>query len=138
MQDCLTVSMRIFPALLLAANLQLTGCTTMPEEPNRVQNAWLGASYEDVVRHWGTPVRSTSFNDGRMVYTWYTEGVVPRRDVWPSYGIYGNRGIGSPPGYSAYREVMVSCERTLIFKEGRVAEQTWLGVSSFCDNFVRN
>jgi hypothetical protein len=127
--------------LLLAATLQLTGCATVPEEANRdqrVQNTWLGATYEDVVRRWGTPVRSTSFNDGRLVYTWYTEGIVPRRDVWPSYGIYGNRGLGGGIDHSAYREVQVSCERTLIFKEGRVAEQTWIGVSSFCDQFGRS
>jgi len=29
------------------------------------------------------------------------------------------------------------CERTLVFKDGRVVEQTWLGSAEYCSTFRR-
>jgi hypothetical protein len=133
-------------ALLLGATLQLAGCATPYNQVEPAENAWLGASYEEVVTRWGTPVRSTSFNDGRQVYTWVTEGVVPARVLWPSMGIHGASGrgvgvgigIGVGAGHYSYRDVPVTCERTLIFKDGHVAQQTWIGPADFCNVFRRS
>jgi hypothetical protein len=51
-------------------------------------------------------------------------------------GIGVGIGVGAGPYYS-YRDVPVTCERTLIFKDGRVAEQTWIGPLEFCNVFRR-
>ena len=55
-----------------------------------------GASYDDVVAKWGTPVRSTKMSDGRDVYTWVSETSVPTRggSFFPSLGIFGGSGGG--------------------------------------------
>ncbi len=126
----------------LATGLLLMGCATTSVDIAPVRNAWMGASYEDVVSRWGTPVRSTSFNDGRFVYTWINEGVAPRSAIWPSIGVSAGSGMGvgigvgvtSAPG----RDAQVTCERTLIFRDGRVVDQTWYGPADFCATFRRN
>jgi hypothetical protein len=43
-------------------------------------------------------------------------------------------GIGFPFGGSAGSE---SCERTLVFSERRVVEQTWTGPAGYCARFKR-
>ena len=137
----MTRTQTVLPTLAFLA-LQLAGCATLQEDYTEVRNGWLGATYEEVVTRWGTPVRSTSFNDGRQVYTWVSEGSAPRSSVWPSIGIGGGSGIGVGVGVGviagASRDVTVSCERTLIFKSGRVAEQTWQGPADFCSTFRRS
>jgi hypothetical protein len=120
----------------------LGACASMHGDFAAARDAWLGASYEEVVTRWGTPVRSTSFNDGRQVYTWHSQGTAPRGTLWPSISIGGGSGIGVGVGVGvtagASRDVPVSCERTLIFKGGRVVEQTWQGPGDFCSEFRRN
>jgi hypothetical protein len=127
-------------ATLLCAALQLSGCvTTTSVAP--IRNAWLGASYEEVVSRWGTPVRSTSFNDGRLVYTWLSEGSAPRGAMHPLVGLSASSGsgvgigIGFAPG--ADRDARITCERTMIFQDARVVDQTWYGPASFCAEFQR-
>mgnify|MGYP007062753302 FL=1 len=87
-------------------------------------------------------MRSTSFSDGRLVYTWYSEGMVPRSSVWPSIGVSAGSGMGVGIGVGvsagASRDVQVSCERTLIFKDRRVVDQTWQGPADFCSAFRRS
>jgi len=126
---------------LLAVPPLLAGCALWPSETASVRDAWLGATYEEVVTRWGTPVRSTSFNDGRLVYTWVSQGVVSRGSVWPSIGVSGGSGFGIGIGVGvtagASREVTASCERTLIFRDGLVAQQTWLGPEDLCSTFRR-
>ena len=106
-----------------------------------VREGWHGATYEEVVARWGTPLRSTSFNDGRQVYTWHSDGVVQRGSVWPSISVGGGSGIGVGVGVGvtagASRDVPVSCERTLVFRNGRVVEQSWHGPADFCATFRR-
>ncbi len=127
-------------AKTLAATLIIAGCAAT--NGGTVRDAWLGATYEEVVTRWGTPVRSTAFNDGRQVYTWHSDGVVPRSSVWPSIGVSAGSGmavgIGVGVTAGASREVPVSCERTLIFRQGRVVEQTWQGPADFCGTFRRS
>jgi hypothetical protein len=131
---------RLIPAA--AASLLLCGCAALNGGIAPVRDAWQGASYEEVVARWGTPVRSTALNDGRLVYTWLSEGVASRSSLWPSIGVSAGSGmgvgIGVGFGTGASREVAVTCERTLIFQEGRVVNQTWHGPTDFCGTFRRN
>jgi hypothetical protein len=126
-----------WPALVL-----LGACAALHGDFAAVRDAWLGASYEEVVARWGTPVRSTSFADGRQVYTWHSQGTASRGSVWPSISIGGGSGIGIGVGVGVSagpsHEVAVSCERTLIFKSARVVEQTWQGAADYCSEFRRN
>ncbi|HTD91299.1 MAG TPA: hypothetical protein VK663_11595 [Burkholderiales bacterium] len=128
--------------VLLGTTLQLTGCATTSGDITAVHKAWLGASYDEVVARWGTPVRSTSFNDGRSVYTWFSEGTAPRGSIWPSIGVSAGSGSGLGIGIGVAagpsRDVRVICERTLIFKDGQVVDQTWHGPVDFCGTFRRN
>ncbi len=138
-----SISIRVtIAALLLGAALQLTGCATTSADITPVRNAWLGASYEEVVSRWGTPVRSTSFDDGRLIYTWFSEGAASRTSLWPSIGVSAGSGMGVGIGIgvtsSPSRDAYVTCERTLIFRDGRVVDQSWFGPSDFCGTFRRN
>jgi hypothetical protein len=105
------------------------------------REAWLGATYEEVVTAWGAPTRGTALNDGRLVYTWYSQGTAGRTSVWPSISVGAGSGYGVGVGVGVTagtsRDVTVSCERTLIFRDGRVAEQTWRGPGDFCATFRR-
>ncbi|MEQ1774798.1 MAG: hypothetical protein ABL891_13545 [Burkholderiales bacterium] len=133
---------RVTFATLLGAALLVTGCATPRIDITPVRNAWLGASYEEVVSRWGTPVRSTSFNDGRLIYTWFSEATSPRSSVRPSIGVSAGSGMGVGIGIGvtsgAQRDAYVTCERTLIFKDGRVVDQSWFGLADFCSTFKRN
>ena len=118
----------------------LAGCVT-GGELTEVRDSWQDASFDEVVLRWGTPVRSTKLTDGSDVYTWMSESSVSRGGVSPSIGI----GVGSGGGVSFGTGVMfrsgggepVRCERTLIFKDGRVEEQTWQGPDEYCRDFRR-
>jgi hypothetical protein len=121
--------------LFLLAACAATGETAGPE------TGWNGASYDDVVRAWGTPARSTRLSDGASVYTWVSEGVGSRGRVSPSVGIGvssgGGVGIGTGVMFGSGGGEPVRCERTLIFREGRVAEQNWQGPAEYCGTFHR-
>jgi len=129
--------MRIIPLIVLL----LAGCASPGGEFAEARDSWEGATYDQVVLRWGTPARSTKLTDGSNVYTWISESVGTRGRVSPSIGI----GIGSGGGVGIGTGVMfgsaggepVRCERTLIFREGRVAEQTWQGPQEYCNTFRR-
>jgi hypothetical protein len=118
----------------------LAGCAA-PGESVGPDSGWNGASYDDVVRAWGTPARSTKLSDGSSVYTWVSEGVGTRGRVSPSVGIGigsgGSVGIGTGVMFGSSGGEPVRCERTLIFREGRVAEQNWQGPAEYCSSFRR-
>ncbi len=138
-----SISVRsMIAAMLLVAAPQLTSCATTRTDITPVRNAWLGASYEEVVSRWGTPVRSTSFDDGRLIYTWFSEGAAPRTSLWPSIGVSAGSGMGVGIGIGVTsgpsRDAYVTCERTLIFRDGRVVDQSWFGSADFCGTFRRN
>jgi hypothetical protein len=128
--------MRALPliALFLAACAG-TGETAAPE------SGWAGTSYDDVVRAWGTPARSTKLSDGSNVYTWVSDSVGSRGRVSPSIGIGvgsgGSVGIGTGVMFGSSGGEPVRCERTLIFRQGRVAEQKWQGPAEYCNSFHR-
>jgi len=56
----------------------LAGCATSGGELTEARGSWDGATYDEVVLRWGTPVRSTKLTDGRDVYTWVSESVGSR------------------------------------------------------------
>jgi len=120
--------------------LLLGGCAA-PGETAGPESGWNGAAYDEVVRAWGTPARSTKLTDGSNVYTWVSEGVGTRGRVSPSIGIGvssgGGVGIGTGVTFGSGGGEPVRCERTLIFREGRVAEQTWRGPAEYCGSFKR-
>ena len=127
---------------ILAIFLILAGCaSTAPGDVTAARSSWHGATYDDVVRSWGVPVRSTKLQDGRDVYTWVSETVAPRAAFWPSLGIFG--GSGGGVGFGTGVTVgpgggeLQHCERTLIFQNGRVVDQNWQGASDFCSSFRR-
>ena len=135
-------SLATIAGTLLIAALLLTGCATPRADITPMRDAWLGASYEEVVTKWGTPVRSTSFDDGRLIYTWFSEGAAPRGSMRPSIDVSTGSGMGVGIGIGvtsgASRDAYVTCERTLIFREGRVVDQSWFGPADFCGTFRRH
>jgi hypothetical protein len=120
----------------------LAGCATSGGELNEARGSWDGATYDEVVLRWGTPVRSTKLTDGRDVYTWVSESVGSRGSVHPSIGISGGSGggigIGTGIMFGSGGGEPVRCERTLIFKNGRVDEQNWQGPAEYCRSFGRS
>lgn len=129
-------------AALLGITLYCTGCASLVSDMASLRETWRNATYEEVATRWGAPVRSTTFGDGRIVHTWYTEGTVPRNTVWPSIGVSAGSGSGVGIGVGvtagAGRDVTAFCERTLVFQKGRVIEQTWHGPADFCGRFRRD
>ncbi|HKW36224.1 MAG TPA: hypothetical protein VJO54_00275 [Burkholderiales bacterium] len=124
----------------LAISLVLAGCAASGPASGP-ESGWNGASYDEVVRAWGTPARSTKLTDGSNVYTWVSEGVGARGRVSPSIGIGigsgGGVGIGTGVTFGSGGGEPVRCERTLIFRDGRVAEQKWQGSAEYCESFRR-
>jgi len=120
----------------------LAGCAGLEPDLTSARDSWLDAAYDEVVLRWGTPVRSTKLTDGRDVYTWVSEGAVPRGNVRPSIGISGGSGgrvsIGTGVIFGSGGGEFARCERTLIFKDGRVEEQTWQGPAEYCNTFRQN
>ena len=122
----------------------LAGCASTGGQPADVASArgtWQGAAYEEVVRSWGAPARSTKLPDGRDAHTWVSESIASRASFWPSIGIFGGSGgvgfgtgVTMGPGYGGEFQ---RCERTLFFENGRVVDQTWQGPAEYCTGFRR-
>src|SRR5262245_3115230 len=119
-------------ALVLAA--LLAACATT----EKARESWAGATYDDAVRAGGPPTRRGTLADGTEVHTWVSEGG-PVYQSGPSFGVGlgGFRGtggggvgvgvgssvpIGQPSVYPPAR-----CERTLTFRNGALASQSWIG-----------
>jgi hypothetical protein len=110
----------------------------------RARDSWSGATYEDVLKAWGAPERSTRTADGRDWYTWaryggqYASSSVGFGVGSSTYGGGSASGVGIgfglPIGAPAPPE---KCERTLVFFEGRVVEQIWNGPPSLCADLGR-
>lgn len=121
----------------------LAGCATTADIEG-AKGTWHGSTYDDVVARWGTPVRQTSLTDGSQVYTWITEassGGYP--GTYGSVGVAGGSGGGRVAGIGISMPLpgfgmgggggeIVRCERTLTFRNGRVAEQLWQGEPRLC------
>ena len=119
----------------------LAGCAAPGAEVTEVRDSWDGATYDEVVLRWGTPARSTKLSDGRDVYTWISDSVGSRGNSSVGFGIGGGRGggvgIGTGIMFGSGGGESIRCERTLVFKDGRVDEQTWEGPAQYCRSFAR-
>jgi len=116
------------------------GCASTQADLDRAATSWLGASYDDAVARWGTPVRSSALSDGREAYTWVSESTASRGSVFPSIGIFGGSGgigVGAGAAVGPGGAGLVRCERTLIFRERRVVDQAWQGDAAYCNGFRR-
>lgn len=127
-------------ALALLAALA-AGCATPYPDVAGARQSWEGATYEDVVLAWGAPARSATLAEGREARTWVNEINTSRGILYPSVGIFGgsgNVGVGVGVGTSTpFGRELQRCERTLVFQDGRVVEQTWSGADEYCRTFNR-
>ena len=120
-------------ALLLA--LSLAGCASI----EKAKSSWQGASYDEVIARWGAPSRSTTLADGSPVHTWVAEGGYSGGAA-SSIGIFGGSGgsgVGGSFIFGGGGGEPQRCERTLIFKNQRVVDQTWIGEPSLCASFSK-
>jgi hypothetical protein len=131
-------------AILLFAVLAACAST------EKARESWNGAAYDDFVRTWGPPTRSTKLPDGADVHTWVSE-TGPSYRSGPSvgfgiggFGVGGGGRTGTGVGVGAsvpIGEGSVSpparCERTLTFRDGRLAEQNWIGPDEVCSVYTR-
>ncbi len=120
----------------------LAGCAAPGGELTEARDSWDGATYDEVVLRWGAPARSTKLADGRDVYTWVSDSVGSRGSSSVGFGVGGGRGggigIGTGIMFGSSGGEPVRCERSLIFKAGRVDEQTWQGPAEYCGSFGRS
>ena len=49
--------------------LIVAGCATFDEQMAPTRTSWQGVAYEDVIKRWGAPVRSSG-----QTHTWISEG----------------------------------------------------------------
>jgi len=124
----------------LIAVLWLGACASTPGDMYDVERSWQGAGYDEAVARWGTPARSTALSSGGQAYTWVSESTTSRGAVWPSIGIFGGGGgvgVGAGATVGPGSTGLVSCERTLVFRDGRVVDQRWQGDPQYCAAFQR-
>lgn len=128
------------PAWILT--LMLAACAAPATLREDAARTWAGAPYDEVVARWGAPTRSATLADGRIVHTWVSEATQRRGTVFPSIGLFGGSGgiggvgVGATVGPGGVG--LARCERTLVFRDGRAVEQTWLGDGDYCGSFRRS
>jgi hypothetical protein len=122
--------------------LMLAACAT-PGTPDftPARESWQGARYDDVVAQWGAATRSTRIENGDDVRTWVSETSRGRGGPSVGFGIFsggrgGGVGIGAGVPFGGSAD-LVRCERTLVFREGRLIDQTWNGETDYCGTFRR-
>jgi hypothetical protein len=124
----------LYPLYMLMLAI-LTGCATTADIDS-AKTTWQGATYDEVVGRWGTPVRQTSLTDGSQVYTWISEsggGGFPGQVGVAGGSGGGGIGISIPlPGLGGGE--FQRCERTLTFRNGRVSDQLWQGSPRLCSS----
>jgi hypothetical protein len=114
----------------------LTACASVDRDLGATRASWQGASYDDVVARWGPPTQREKDS-----HTWVSEGA-PWRGGGPSVGVGvfggGMSGVGVGVGFPVGQTGATSrCERTFVFQNGLVAEQTWHGPTDYCATFKR-
>lgn len=118
------------------------GCATFGGDVEDAKKSWQGARQDEVVQQWGAPNRQTTLSDGRQAHTWVAEGVTGGSSP-VSIGVFGGSsgssaaGVGGIFGLGSGSTEPQRCERTLVFDNQRVVEQTWLGPPSFCSAFKK-
>ena len=102
--------------IALAASVSAACAST--DEFAAARESWRGATYDQVVMAWGTPSQSSVDS-----HTWLSDDSAPR--------VQGSGGVGGMI-YAAAR-----CDRTLAFRDGRVADERWAGDPEYCKRFAR-
>jgi hypothetical protein len=128
----------------LVALAAILGACATAQDVETAKSSWQGATYEEVLRVWGAPARSTTTTDGRYWYTWVTEShAQPSSSVGVGLGgfrIGGGGGVGVGIGMGVpvgSPEPPARCERTLVFQDGLVVDQYWTGPPSMCADLKR-
>lgn len=123
------------------ALLLLTGCAT---DPAKVREPWYDATYDEVAARWGKPLASSKDAEGADVHLWRSEAPSSSgSSVGVGFGIFrggGNVGIGAGTGVSVPvgpAPAPLVCERRMTFRDGRVADQEWIGDPHYCESFKR-
>jgi len=123
----------------------LAACAALDPELTAVRESWRGATYDEVVAAWGPPTRIVK-SGGQENHTWVTDDRMPRGgpDVYGGVGVgvgvgRGGVGVGVGSGGAIFGSSgePVRCERTLMFRDGRVADEDWTGEPEFCKRFAR-
>ena len=126
--------------LSVIAFAALAACATA-QDVEQAKATWNGATYEDVLKTWGAPVRSTKTADGRDWHTWVTESYAQGGSSvgigLGGFRIGGGGGGGVGVGVGGSMPVgdpspPARCERTFVFDNNRVIEQYWAGPPSMC------
>jgi hypothetical protein len=123
----------------------LAACATQPID----QQAWDGATYDQVVAQWGPPQAGNTLADGTDVRIWIAErpAVASSSGSTVGFGVFGGSGhigsgvgvhipiggSGDPADASGGR-----CERRLHFRGGYVVDEEWLGSDRACELFRRH
>ena len=131
--------------LALALVALLAACATT----EKAKESWTGATYDEAVRAWGPPLRSTKLADGSEVHTWVAQGG-PTYRSGPSVGFgiggFGMGGGRTTTGVGVGASIPIGegtaappgrCERTLTFRDGRLVQQSWIGQDDVCSAFGR-
>ena len=134
--------MRATAWLLLIA---LAACATT----EGAKKSWVGAGYDDFVKAWGAPTRSAKLADGADVHTWVSQGG-PTYSSGPTIGFgVGSGGFGGggrSTGVGVGASVPVgggtvtppsTFERTLTFRDGKLADKSWIGPDELCSVYTR-
>jgi len=98
----------------------------MDGELAAARESWRGATYAEAVAAWGAPARSAK-SGSRESHTWTTEDRVAR----------SSGGAGGAGGVIFGADVGGRCDRTLVFRAGRVVDQNWAGDAALCKRFAR-
>jgi hypothetical protein len=125
--------------LALGLILLVAGCASI----DKAKATWQGAHYDEVIARWGASSRSAPMVGGGQVHTWVTDGGGYAAGPGPaSVGVFGGSGgfgVGTSIIFGGGGTVEpLRCERTLVFQNDRVVEQTWIGDPSFCNQFRRD
>jgi hypothetical protein len=97
----------------------------MDSELTAARESWRGATLEQVSAAWGPPTRSAKDS-----HTWLAEDRPPPQAQRAGGGV-GGALFGAESGK------VQRCERTLVFRDGRVANENWAGDAVFCKRFAR-
>lgn len=94
----------------LAAALALCACASA-DDLAAARQSWRGATYDEVVKAWGPPTQSAVDS-----HSWVASSRAP--------GGAGGMLFGN-------------CDRTMVFRDGRVVDGRWTGEPQVCAGYAR-
>lgn len=106
----------------------LAACASTDTELREARDSWRGATYDEMVAAWGAPSQSAKDS-----HTWLFEDRPPRDSPRVGVGV----GIGAGGALFGGSGQPVRCDRTVAFRDGRVADEQWTGDPEVCKRFAR-